>query len=1037
MLSLASSDASARLRKAKSSSSIQRRANASAQEGETTVHKHALAAAATAFERAHGFLQGKPNNRNQRVLRKGKGRESSEGSHFINRKNSSRSYERDVQKGSAAAKKLPSPERVLPMAPAQEQTIRRAQNLLDQEDELRARYTPEEPNDSVPSSYRRLRKLPSLYRPGVMVTAEKSRGNWSLDLPSSRRSRDTGPLDGGSSAVIEPHNRVQVDANEPSSSNHPGEEDPGVTSSAPKSNQSTAQQPRLRQRPSFILAPFKRPGRTFPTSPIPTTKVTYDNGEPDAADNDAPQRDTRARSVSQSLRIKVKGLKGFFRKSSNSSNGLPAQQVDASRPHFGNLIPRSSRGSEARDSAHVPDDESVLPTDSRAPSFGDVLPDAPPKSRTSSGRSGSEASNAKSRVTSWSNSTANNTLSSTRLSVINENVTALKSQTSLKATDSLQSGWGTLDMVARKLNGTIHTTRAASGQRQFSASRKLPAVSEAGMIMSGASKKENSIYDTLPSQNGADVARQSEEPVKKPTIRPVTPDDFQVTMSGIRIPAFAPQFDLPDIPAGATSFVQSPPLTFGSRVMHANDLGGPDPQIASPNDSVLPSPQQVATRLERSNNRWKTSLDEMARLEGLSSFTSTSKEPIRPAGAGYSGETLTVAKNRKHGVDYASYIRSTGERSIEKSGTGFGRHLANAVSPSVYSRDTDGHTPGRNDSAVSVAEREDAATTVINKFLAPTASESPEIRRKPKHNPHTEQAIDECMNWLSGVPASRDASKWDSEGVEHAEQVKSRHRREYAQIYEEERRDDVADDRSRQRSQTPSASTSRPALTTRQSSRMNERFPMLDTGKDLAKAQAKRAQKESSPAEGSSQKTFAKENTPSSAVSNQPELSRPKSMLSIGPTKRGGLSFTQYTTTANEMAGRDPANSASAHNFRYSSAQMVYRPRSALDLRKHSPSPYRHIRRKPVAATPLDEDTVKKIFEGPYGLPVTPESRHHKENSPAQTRRSIGSAAMDHSSEVSIGNLTPTGGHRMADIFLSTRRNGEESRLMSESLAFL
>lgn len=135
----------------------------------------------------------------------------------------------------------------------------------------------------------------------------------------------------------------------------------------------------------------------------------------------------KARGFSLSLKNK---LKRVFQRPLDTAVAFPVQQVHASRPHFGEYMSTFSGVDQQYHSIPLPDCEIIQKVGSRESVCLDVpvvLGKTSHRGSIRSVRSDDEINNGKSRVTSWTNSTAANTITSNqltekkRLSIIQEN----------------------------------------------------------------------------------------------------------------------------------------------------------------------------------------------------------------------------------------------------------------------------------------------------------------------------------------------------------------------------------------------------------------------------------------------------------------------------------------------------------------------------------------------------------------------------------------------------------------------------------------
>ena len=186
----------------------------------------------------------------------------------------------------------------------------------------------------------------------------------------------------------------------------------------------------------------------------------------------------RARIISFSLRDK---LKRVFHRPSDTPEAMPAQHLNASRPHFGDYMAASSGLEQRYEGIPSPDGETLLRASSRvsplrnSPVFCDTGSLAGSIRSTSSDDS---VSNARSRVSSWTNSTAANTLSlrqkreRKRLSVIQENGGPHEPSSSAEQCGEFSDGNSIFRNPIQKSSLAGRTRGLVDSQRIFSALQK-------------------------------------------------------------------------------------------------------------------------------------------------------------------------------------------------------------------------------------------------------------------------------------------------------------------------------------------------------------------------------------------------------------------------------------------------------------------------------------------------------------------------------------------------------------------------------------
>ena len=347
----------------------------------------------------------------------------------------------------------------------------------------------ESDNASVPSSYRRLRKAKSMFSPRKAPSAVFSDG-----IPYSKRHFHRQSLQ-SSDAYHEPL-RVPDPRLRKSYSFLRGVTDRISTNSRQYvANDAAVQlardqylrqleQQRLKEQPSFLgfgnrhKAPkaFRRTVRTSstnsygsaiasPLAPVEPPKIK-DVGH-------------RARSLSQTIKKKIKRV---FKRSSDTDDRIPVQQIKATHPHYGDYISTSDGKEQLYPPVPEPDAELLLRMGSResvsytAPTFVDKG-GYPGSIRSARSDGDDDATNGKSRVTSWTDSTATNTitmpqtLERKRLSIIKEDGGPHQPSSSARQYDGTGDGYASFRQPVRqssagRVSGPIET------QRIFSALRK-------------------------------------------------------------------------------------------------------------------------------------------------------------------------------------------------------------------------------------------------------------------------------------------------------------------------------------------------------------------------------------------------------------------------------------------------------------------------------------------------------------------------------------------------------------------------------------
>lgn len=495
MLSRGTSSASQRLRRAKSVPSVRPRSTVptapSVNDAEIT-RRQALAAANTAFERANEREQAKIASNGQDATYIA----NNDGEPRLGRMQSVRfTGPTSVPLRNRSITRREAPGYTTSDHPYEPQLQSQSQNiepsLSSYETALTALARPigefgETDNASVPSSYRRLRKAKSMFSPSKTPSAVFSDG-----VPNSRRHFHRQSLS-SSDAYHEPL-RVPDPRLRKSYSFLRGVTDRISTNSQQYTTNDAAiqlardqyvrqlEQQRLKEQPSFLVlgnrrkAPktFRRTVRTSstnsygsaissPTVPDETPKIT-DIGH-------------KARSLSQTIKKKIKRV---FKRSSGAEDTIPVQQIEATHPHYGEYIMTTDGKEQRYPPVPEPDAELLLRVGSRgsvtytAPIYVDQ--GARPAS-TQSAHSDDDETNGKSRVTSWTNSTATNTLSMPqvlqrkRLSIIKEDGGPHQPSSSAQHSEEMNDGYASF---RQPLKQTSAGRVSGDTRRIFSALQKM------------------------------------------------------------------------------------------------------------------------------------------------------------------------------------------------------------------------------------------------------------------------------------------------------------------------------------------------------------------------------------------------------------------------------------------------------------------------------------------------------------------------------------------------------------------------------------
>ncbi|KAF2279647.1 uncharacterized protein EI97DRAFT_182897 [Westerdykella ornata] len=454
MLSRASSDAGARLRRSKSASTVPHRPHWQGPQGPDVARQHALAAATTAFVRARvaDAAEGEYFRRVELSGTKRTGNRDSRRSRFPERESSFRSlkHRRPQQlphrqsQSSLAARNVPT------CSPQGRPSTATNENLPPIAHSRQARQTA-----STPSTYGEICKARSMYYASNIQTGSPiSRTPAKFVTTPSVNS----PVPGGSAKPVQRAEFANLSVKSVSGtvqhlSESTATEPPSlrpyrtafpndsVDKARDKYLQEFQQQRQVRQRPSLFLAPFRKRDEKAKMTVCEEESTVVDvaaqlDMQPD------PKTLKGKRSISGSLKNK---LRKVFRRSSHRSSTIPIQQVSAGRDYFDShsVATPLADGNSASPNVPQPEEDILHRVRSRSSSLESGRPAlARPSSRGSnrSLRSDAGMTHATSRITSWGNSSIAETITqrtAKRLTVIHEAKDSVGSQTGVNSAQGI------------------------------------------------------------------------------------------------------------------------------------------------------------------------------------------------------------------------------------------------------------------------------------------------------------------------------------------------------------------------------------------------------------------------------------------------------------------------------------------------------------------------------------------------------------------------------------------------------------------------
>ena len=484
MFSSGTSSASRRPRRAKSTPTVRPQSvdpmALSTTEAETA-HQHALAAANLAFERAMA----------------GKGPIGHDTASIANNDDAPKLQRRQsvrftgptavpLRNRSITRREAPSYTTSYPPSELQSQDTE--PSILSNERALAALGQPigefgEYDNASAPSSYRKLRKAKSMFSPNKAPSAVFSDG-----VPNNRRhfhrqslqSSDTyvESLQGPDPRLRKSYSFLRGVTDRISTSSLQYVTTDAAVQLARDQYLLQLEQQRLKEQPSLLgLGNRRKTPKAFRRTVRTSSTNSYGSAisSPLASVEPPKIKDLghRARSLSQTIKKKIKRV---FKRSSGTEDTLPVQQIKASHPHYGDYILTSDGKEQRYPPVPEPDAELLLRVNSRE-SVTYTSPirtgkDDRPGS-IGSAHSDDDENNGKSRVTSWTDSTAANTitmphaLQRKRLSIIKEDGGPHQPSSSARGYEGTSDGYAVFRQPVRqssagRINGPIDPKRIFS-----------------------------------------------------------------------------------------------------------------------------------------------------------------------------------------------------------------------------------------------------------------------------------------------------------------------------------------------------------------------------------------------------------------------------------------------------------------------------------------------------------------------------------------------------------------------------------------------
>lgn len=1015
MLSRANSDAGTRLRRAKSSSSVSHRSQGVPIP--VVDPRHAEWAAVEAYRRAHEHQDSVQQARQpvKQTKRQSRASQKSEGSHFEESRNGNRigtarpkelSRTSSLKRSDSTAKVLTQ----LPSADFEGTIVTRPRRVVNTIGTTQPKVGSQVTNQTTTTGSDRVRKAKSAYYESTSNTEDDT-----FQLKKTRRA--TYYPDTPYRTAIESRDSASGDLTAPptAESRKPTaremQTDDSIKVAAWDAYLQDFHQRKLNVRKSFI-APLKK---ILTKEHTPAAEVNFDHSTPpynfalESDDVFSPSpippvaitesfqlpKPRKTRTVSDSLKSKFHRL---MSKSKRTPSSMPAQHIESQNLHFD---PSAFSGNEWPLGSQY-----KLPPPPPVPAPSSLVGNR--QSSSGSSQSGGDAATTKSRVTSWTNSTSTGT-GTNRIShqapylcPIDESgmISPAKEQLSVSSKPGQGSFFGrALRMPLRRHSKADLGRSSEDSQRLYDALCKQMQGSESG------------ISNTIDTSINDDVI--ATETVVKEYLPPrcdVATDDQSMAsgaLPGQTIRAIRP--DSPEAPnpeAQTNSVVQghakklarksswfnnarrSLPSQNIPRLPSQNMFRWPSQNV--PKDepepvtkAVRPSQEQIASRLDKSQKRWQSPLNDESPVQSralrydeqednpykLRSISSTAQVDYLPVAVHHGGSEL--------GVNTAQAPRTVFPVSSERE---------QVISPSVYSRASECRSTTPND----VLGDHGTFITVTGREVKRYSLDSPakSIREnfvaKPSH---------EWKAWLntelrdfSATPGA-DELRLDDQGGLAPElcstpdvvPTTSSHIRQPVESFN---RGEVPSDSREDLSSGPPinfSKTRRPKLEPRSSSIMNERYPLVGTGRSSSNEHAQYAGSRPEPtgrrsSSGSKALSAVKQPSDSAilAIERDTDVETPLASNNINsgrPRIRERHSAAILGATRRKTNPVAPGMSLSSDaKVPISTKPKSARRSSAVYRNTNSPGPSSiNIRRKPMAAVLQDDETLRKISEGPYG----------------------------------------------------------------------
>lgn len=1004
MLSRGTSNASSRLKRAKSSASVKTRASVpdpTPIDPEIARH-HALTAANVAFDRAgerirasigsqdalhDGYVNSSTVEREHKALRR-------QQSVRFTGPNTAPNLQPSITRRTAPSYNDHGPE-----AQRHRLHLMRSESTMRPPGRQLAAVPPAESISSTPSSYRKLRKSKSMFSPRKCPPLTFANATPKSHEFAHQRYRRLSSDDHGQPPMMGDLRRLsslsQYAPNNLHPNQHNYDQDAAIQMARDQYLQHLEKQ-RLKEKAS-ILSMTKRRGsqmvfrRTVRTS----STNSYGNAVEPTQPAEAIKKSGlghKARNLSVTLKQKFKRV---FHRHAEDQHKLPSQQVEAQRIHFGQPLSATSGVDQEGPLPPAPDDELFSRVSSRASSRHRMPVHLDRKDSPGSIRSvrSSCPSIDKSRVTSWSTSTAANSLTKQqlldkkRLSIIQENGTPHQPSSSAgRLGSAARKGYSVFRKPLGNAAGNGRANEPVDSQRIFSALQKRLHASrpyQHDEAAEGRSMAERSASRQASRESLRKVSMTSQYRPQN-TIR-MLQDESENVNRRMSTSSIARK---PVNPSG--SFLEGG-LTYQQIAEHNESLGRAKKRdLREVKSAFFPSTTYFQkNHLSPYRRAIRTSLEEEAGNERLHGREPSPNDP--------------TAHQQKLAVPFES-----------------------SISPSVYSRSGNG-TPKLREASAGTAKSgydgELGMATIIETdqpySMAPTTP-TPPAQRKVS----TATSRGSWKGWMASEIALLERYKSQSPGPQAAGRVTpANHRRERAQIDDDDVKVNTKYKWASLQTQPMAIALSndvfRPVLKHKTSDQMIEtfplRFPLLER---KTSSETTTTIKRNTGTPGSSGTPPPKANSkPTSRYSSALKPGDLHQIVSVTPVEAQSYrdrGLQVLTDSTNSNRSQQQGSHGTLHSKSSNNIRSRYSPERAERLRRMQSS---------------NAMTSKENFKSASAMYKT--HQHQQENQMINDLTPIPSPGADLNfrgagilESVSPGG-SPMGSERMVELFLSKRRNGQ------------